>query len=211
MSDVIEYRHIRGQLNSLDYLNCVDRVTLNPKTWFWRLIGHTARIWRDERTGVVYVYESTQRNKNGTSGVQLRLMSDWILDRKHSHVMLRQVHVDPDFSKRHLWAQKRLEQHIKIYRGTPYPDLSQWRWRWHMANAAIDLPGDQSGMENEDQDRMMHCTQLSFHLDRFCGLIQKPVNPAESEPDNCRPGRQDWLNDLLEDWIAVGDEVEIIA
>jgi len=210
MCEVIAYRDVRESLGSFDYLNCLDRLTLNPKTWFWRLIGHTARVFVDPRTGAVFVYESTTLNKTGRSSVQLTLMSDWLADRcRRKRVMLRQV----KFDRGAVWpikAQQRFGSHIRKYRGTPYPDLSQWRWRWHMANAAIDLPGDQPWLENVDQDTMMHCTQLSFDLDRWCGLINKPVNPAESEPDNCRPGRQDWLDGLLVEGVTVGDEVEIV-
>jgi len=209
MSEIVKYRDVRSRLKSFDYLNCVDRITLNPKTWFWHLIGHTARVFVDRRTGVVSVYESTTLNKNGGSGVQLTLMSDWIAARRHSHVMWRPVRFGNNIFR--IQAERRFGHHIYFYRGTPYPDLSQWRWRWHMANAAIDLPGDQPQLENADQDEMMHCTQLSFHLDRFCRLIERPVNPAESEPDNCRPGRQDWLGGLLVDGVTVGDEIEIVA
>lgn len=209
MGEVIKYKDIRDQLSSFDYLNCVDRITWNPETWFWRLIGHTARVYVDDMTGVVYVYESTTLDKNGASGVQLHLMSDWIKDRKHSHVMLRQIKIS-DFDLM-IHSSVKFKRHIKKYRGTPYHDLSQWRGRWVTANAAIDLPGHQPHLENKDQDRTFHCTQLSFHLDRFCGLITKPVNPAEAEPDNCRPGRQDWLDDLLVDGATVCDEVEISA
>lgn len=211
MSEIIKYRDIRSRLHSFDYLNCVDRITLDPRTWFWHLIGHTARVYIDERTSVVYVYESTTLNKAGGSGAQLHLMSDWIAARQHSHVMLRPVRFDESAALLYIRAKYAFAEHIRQYRGTPYPDLSQWRWRWHMANAAIDLPGDQPRLENVDQDTMMHCTQLSFDLDRYCGLIEKPVNPAESEPDNCRPGRQDWLEDLLVDGVTVGDEIEIVA
>ena len=209
MSKIVKYSEIRGRLSSFDYLNCVDRITADPRTWFWHLIGHTARVYVDERTGVVYVYESTTLNKNGISGVQLRLMSEWIRERGRSHVMLRQIRFDD--AALYLRAKQAYAEHIRKYRGTPYPDLSQWRWRWHMANAAIDLPGAQPHLENVDQDAMMHCTQLSFHLDRYCELVL-PVNPAESEPDNCRPGRQDWLADLLVGSVSVADEeIEIVA
>lgn len=209
---IVRYRDIRDRLNSFDYLNCIDRLTWDPRTWFWRLIGHTARVYVDEVTGVVYVYESTTLNK-GVSGVQLHLMSDWIAARRHCHVLLRQLHfLNVDLE---ILAELRFRNHIKRYRGTPYHDLSQWQGRWTTANAAIDLPGGlggRLGLENPDQARTMHCTQLSFHLDRAAGLIRRPVNPAEAEPDNCRPGRQDWLDRLLIDQVRVDDhETEIVA
>jgi hypothetical protein len=179
------YKQYRPNIKSFGYLNCVDKITLNPKSWFWALIGHTARTYVDTDTGIVYVYEATTLN-DGTRGTQIMLMSDWIKRRNRCNVFYRQ----PQFynKDRELICQWLFKEHINRYRGTPYPDLSQWRWRWHMINAAVDL--GIKPLENKDQDEMMHCTQLAVHLDRYCGIIRAGVNPAEWEPDDCRDGRK---------------------
>jgi hypothetical protein len=109
-------------------------------------------------------------------------MSDWLKKRTRTHVYYRapvfvnKLEEEP--------CNTLFKQHIKKFRGLPYPDLKQWKWRWHMVNAALDLGIKE--LENKDQEEMMHCTQLAVHLDRYCGLVSKDVNPAEWEPDNCR-------------------------
>jgi len=151
-------------------------------------IGHTATVYRCHETGQVMVYESTQMGRKDTlSGVQLRPMREWLANYP-GRVYLRYVAFESGVARR--IAEDMCQRHIKKYRGVAYPDLKQWRWRWFLANAAIDIPGMsklKKALENPDIDEVMFCTMLVMHLFRYCGLVNYNfVNPAEWEPDDTR-------------------------
>ncbi len=180
------YAALRSYLNSFDIIN-----TEHYKL-FWRLIGHTAVIYKDFTTGVVYIYESTTQNKfSGLSGVQLTPMRVW-LNNYPGKVFVRRVIIDDVFSWGNNTApssNNTIEQHIKKYRGTPYPDLSDRRQRNFVINAALDLPGPLKGFGlNPDRDDIMFCTHLVADLWRWRGYYIGDEPPSEFEPDDTRPG-----------------------
>ena len=184
------------------YLNCVDKLTWNPKTWFWHLIGHTARVYEKPGTRELYVYESTTLNK-GVSGVQLVDFGEWLKARKDCHVYYRACTFYREWQQ--VSAEHWYAVHIKYNLGKPYPDLKQWRWRWYVANAAIDL--DIKQLENVQQNKMIFCTQLSADLDKSCTILAFNENPSEWEPDDCREGGR--LDDKHSSDVIIGPELEI--
>ena len=70
-----EYEKIRQNLRSYDIIKC------RPSNWIMRLfVGHTAMLYRDRKTNVIYVFESTLGNKRwtGKTGVQLIPLGLWL-------------------------------------------------------------------------------------------------------------------------------------
>lgn len=199
MSAIVPYRTLRPYLSTFDILNC------RHKDLFWRLIGHTATIYADKNTNTVFVYESTQMKHAADSGVQLRPMSSW-LRAYPGEVFVRKVYIsDSDMARE---ALAKAQQHIKQYRGTPYPALNTRQGRLFLLRSAWDSRIFRTASTNEDTDRWFFCTMLVVHLLRFCGLVKPEVNPAELEPDDMRPGGK-FERDCLFDGIWVGDEVRL--
>ena len=209
---IVPYNKIRDDLQTFDILNCVYGTQwYNPVHWFMGAIGHSAGVYRCHETGQVMAYESTQMGRtDNNTGVQLRSMREWLASYP-GRVYVR--HVRFDSSMMRTIAEDMCREHIKKYRGTGYPDLKKWRWRWFLANAAIDLPWTsklQKALENPDIDEVMFCTMLIMHLFRFCGLITEGVsfNPAEWEPDDTR-GESKLLSAILASGIQIMPEIRI--
>jgi hypothetical protein len=199
------YEQIRPQLRSFDIINCRTHWNIfKPSTIFWDLIGHTAVIFRDENTDVLYVYESTQRkNKWGKNGVQLHLMSEWI-KACPCRVFVRKSHIKFEIS-----ARERFIQHIKTYRGTPYPDLSTRQGRWMLIKSAWDSWLFKNASKNKPTEDSMFCTHLVAHLYEYCRLTSNGKYIAsEFEPDDTRPGGkfEEWLI-----WELADEEIEIVS
>ncbi len=195
------YAAMRPYLNSFDIINC------EHKRLFYRLIGHTAVIYKDITTGVVYCYESTTLNKfSGLSGVQLTPMRVW-LQYYPGKVFVRRVIVSDEdgYFEAQVDAQGTIEQHIKKYRGTPYPDLSDRRQRNFVINAALDLPFDIG--KNPDRDDIMFCTHLVADLWRYRGYYTGWDPPSEYEPDDMRP-RGEFEKHFV-DGLTLGQEVRL--
>jgi len=186
---ITDYRTLRDEINSFAILNC------EHKRLFWRMIGHTAMVYRDPATGVIYVYESTQMSYSGVSGVQLHLLGEW-LDHYPGKVFIRPLKFAGDAKS---WtyqceAMDRLQDHIWRYRGTSYPDLKTRQGRWFLIKAAWDSGLFKKASTNTDTDAAMFCTHLVAHAYRACRLIDTEetgwidYNPAEFEPDDMRNG-----------------------
>ena len=205
---IYSYDEIRDELRTFDILNCVYGTQWwNPAHWIMGLIGHTAMVYICKETGQIFVYESTQMSsKGGLSGVQLRPMREW-LEQYPGKVYLRHVAFDMfDEAVRRLCLIAKLEftAHIKKYRGTKYPDLKKWRWRWFLANAAIDLPW-KSKLQNPDINFVMFCTQLVGDVFRFCKLfVAACLNPAELKPGDLREGNDSIFTASLVRGITIG-------
>jgi hypothetical protein len=169
------YSEIRSSLQTFDILNCI------PHNWFWGAIGHTAMVYLCKETGQVMVYESTQTARaDGKEGVQLRPMKEWV-DNYPGTIKCR--HFEFDDLRRRLSSERSCSGYIREHRGTQYPDLSKWKWRWFMLNAKLDLPF-RNPLENKPA-KMKHCTYLVGDCTNFCGLTMFP-NTAELEPDDMR-------------------------
>lgn len=205
---IITYEKIRPSLQTFDVLNCI--YGTNPWSIMDRImgaIGHTAMVYRCRETGQIMVYESTQTSRRDKlSGVQLRPMNEW-LENYNGKVYLRHIHFESlgVFSghDRRVMAEIECARHIHKYRGTAYPDLSSWKWRWFLINAAIDLPSIfkrlKKALENDDIDTVMFCAHLLGNVFKWCGLSIDTLNAAELDPDDLR-----WFSQIFESYLKVG-------
>ena len=193
------YACVRSSLNSFDIINT------EHKDWFWRWIGHTAVAYKDFHTGVIYVYESTTLNKfTGVSGVQLTPMRVWLRNYP-GKVLVRRVILNSDFEPAGIDSRGTASQHIKKYRGTPYPDLKDIKQKMFVANAAIDLPFGIG--ENPDRSDIFFCTHLVADFWRWRGYYIGEEPPSEFEPDDMRPGGK--FERMLVKGVELGDEVRL--
>ena len=195
------YDKIRPVLGTFDVLNCEHR------NWFWRLIGHTAGIYRDPLTGMLYCYESTQMKYAGSSGVRLVPLKQWIFEYPGDVMVKRCIYRDIPSALNQIDCEASAQVHIKTHRGKPYPDLKTRAGKWFVANAAIDLPFD-NPWQNKERDDIFFCTHLYTHQLRFCGIADG-FNAAEQEPDDTRDGGRFWQ--YLDDAVEYTEEVRIVV
>ncbi len=196
------YTAIHSSLNTFDVINC------EHKDWFWRLIGHTAMVYRDVDTGQIMVYESTSLNKfSGISGVQLAPMRIWIRYYPGKVFVRRMMYkgkplpyITDDYK-----FHPTLSDHIREHRGVPYPDLSDPKQALFLAYSAIDLPFGIG--QNPDRHDIIFCTQLVVDAFQTCGLYTGDEVPAEFEPDDTRPGGK--FEDMLTEGMELGNEIRI--
>ncbi len=171
------YAAIRPHLGSFDIINC------EHEEWFWRWIGHTAMVHKSVLTGQVNVYESTSRNKfSGISGVQLTPMRLWLMHYP-GRVYVRRVVFAKDYGG---GGGSSLEDHIKKYRGVPYPDLSKKPQRRFLFNAVLDLPFGIGA--NQDREDIMFCSHLVAHAWRWRNYYEGEWPSSEFQPDDTREG-----------------------
>jgi hypothetical protein len=173
----MNYNEIRSQLKTLDILN------FEAKDLFWRAIGHTAVVYKDPLTGMLWCFESTSRNKlSGISGVQITPLGAR-LDSFSGKVFVRQIHIEPDFVLKDTPGN-----FIKKYRGTSYPDLKSRKGRLMLILSALDIYiGDENIATYKGEEDWIFCTMLVVMLYRWCGLMDDHYPPSrEFEPDDTR-------------------------
>jgi len=200
---ILSYSQARELAASFSILNC------KAKRWPFRWIGHTAMIYRDEETGSVWVYESTLDDH--ANGVRLKLFSDWLRDYP-GQVWLRRCVIGDGKLKRR--SKAALRHHIKLHRGTPYPDLKKRAGRWYLIKAKWDSWIFRKASTNKDTSAWFFCTHLVANVFRWASLVveEKMVvgsavfyyAPSEFAPDDMRDGSfDDWL------WTGVKLEPEV--
>jgi len=208
---IMPYPEVRRTVDSYTILNT------EHKSWFWRLIGHTAIIYVDPGTKKVFVYEATTKSYTGVSGVQLHLFGEW-LDNYPGRVYMRRVHFKGNQPVHWAAACRKLAKHIQKYCGTSYPDLSTRPGRWQLIKAAWDSWLFPKQSTNPDTDTDMYCTKLVGHAFRFGDMVRDfpypprdypPIhyNPSELEPDDTRDG--DWFEMYLKSHVIIDQEVRI--
>jgi len=204
------YTAVRPTLDSFDVINT------EHKDWFWRMVGHTAMVYKCPATGQLFVYESTSLNKfTGFSGVQLTPMRMW-LRQYPGKVFVRRLICKrrPEETNRYLYfdgnlpvCDMQLARHIKKYRGVPYPDLSDPVQRDFLLNSAIDLP---LGIgQNKNRDDIFFCTHLVAHAYDYCGLFDHPkeIITSEFQPDDTREGGT--FEMILRKGLALDKEIQL--
>ena len=207
---ITKYEDIRKDLQTFDVINCLYGTEwYNPMHWVMRAIGHTAMVYVCEETGQIFVYESTQTSRgDGKTGVQLRPMGEWV-DSYPGQIRIRKTIIeDPELRA---VAELKASDHIKKYRGTPYPPLNKLRWLWFMANAAIDVRWGliKKAFENKATEAFIYCTMLFGHWFKYCGLIFDVLNEAELEPDDTRPGSDSLVTVYFVKGVSLGPEIQI--
>jgi hypothetical protein len=178
------YSAIRCLLKTYDVINC------EHKDLFWRIIGHTAMIYNDIATGQLFVYESTSLNKfTGIKGVQLTPLRLWLRYYPGKVKVRRMMFAEElrhEEEKIRFLSQLKIREHIKRFRGVPYPDLSDPVQRDFLLNSAIDLPFGLA--ENQDRHNIFFCTHLVVDAWQDGGLYIGDQVPPEYEPDDMREG-----------------------
>lgn len=173
---IVPYPEIRDDLWTFDVLCC------EPHGLFASWIEHTAFVYRSKAVDQVMVYESTNRKYNGKNGVRLVPMAQWLRDYP-GKVRLRHTHIVDKNLRRA--AEIRAGEHIKEFRGTPYPNLKTRAGKWFLINARLDLPF-KNPWTNKDRFDVFFCAMLGAHWFRFCKLTRKGTNPAEADTKDFR-------------------------
>ncbi len=149
---VHEYEKIRKHLRSYDIIKC------KPRNWIMRLfVGHTAMLYRDRKTDVIYVFESTLGNKawTGKTGVQLTPLGLWL---EHYRGQVELLKFVPNYrdTLNEAVRNRVLARTIKKYRGTSYPILKTRAGRWELLKAWFKAPF----LRNKPDDEFIYCTEL---------------------------------------------------
>lgn len=197
-----EYRTIARTFDILNFEN---------KDWLWRIIGHTAMVYK-AHNGQLHCWESTSRGLCNQSGVQLNSLK-LRLKTCNSRVFVRQINAIDEMVI--MKARVRLEHFIENNRGIPYPPTRRWKGIRYLLNAEIDCG---KLTENKEDRKMRFCTDLIAATYRDCGLAKFPGASSEFEPDDMRSlttgVKAKWpkkhFDCYLVDGVALGDEMEII-
>jgi hypothetical protein len=192
---------IIGRIETFWILNC------EHKEWWWRLIGHTAVIWRDPETGLFWVYESTQMGAFGTKGVQLTPLRTWL---KHypGGVKIKPVTITNPMLRTE--AFRSADEHVEKHLGKPYTDPKKRQGRWVLIRSIWDSSFFKHSSTNIDTDKWFFCTMLVMHFFRYCRVVYKDINPAEWEPDNTRDEPRGRLQSVINgSYVVVGIEITI--
>ncbi|RKY03616.1 MAG: hypothetical protein DRP56_10985 [Planctomycetota bacterium] len=185
--NILPYSHARELASSFSILNC------KADQWPFRWIGHTAMIYRDEETGSVWVYESTQSDH--CNGVRLQLFSEWLRDYP-GKVWLRRCTIDNKEAAR--IAGRQLQRHIRFFRGMPYPNLKKAKGILFLIRAAWDSVLFKKASTNTatQQPGVFFCSQLVAHAYSWAKLVTPGYVPAEFEPkdmESAPHGFEFWL------------------
>ena len=185
--EITPYPDIRDRLTTFTIINC------EHKDLFWRLIGHTAVVYKCQETGQLMVLESTTMNKaTGVSGVQLTPMGLWL---KHypGKVFVKipkfyDVNAgDMEFETANSAVLSLAEAFIKNHLGSSYPDLQTWSGRLKLILSALDLNiFGKDIFTYEGDDDGIFCTMLVIMFLQYCGLMGDKTIASEWQPDDTR-------------------------
>ena len=199
MQDAIKlYPENRERLDTFTIINC------EHKDLFWRLIGHTAILYKYKATGQLMVFESTTLNKyTGNSGVQLTPFGLWL-----AHYPGKVYARTPEFQdsrgdgKDYDYRRIQLaEAFIKTHLGTSYPDLKTWSGKMKLILSALDfrLFGVDL-LTYKGDDKGIFCTELVIMLLQYCGIVTQMMSSYaayEYEPDDTRGNKEKFEDELL--------------
>lgn len=193
MSD-IKYTKVRSQLTTFTIINCEHE---NP---FWRLIGHTAILYKDPMTGQLMLFESAALNKfTGLSGVQMMPFGAW-LARYPGKVFAR----IPEFDKTttpindESFRMRTAAEFIKEYLGTSYPNLKTMTGRFKLYMAALDFKlFGVDWFTYKGNDTGIFCTMLFIMMLQRCGLFAAYVYAHEYQPGDTRGDKADFEDRLV--------------
>jgi hypothetical protein len=148
-------------------------------------VGHTAMLYRDQRTGVIYVFESTLGNKRwtGKTGVQLIPLGLWLEHYKGKVELLKFVPVYEDKLNATI-RNTVLARTIKKYRGTSYPSLKTRAGRWELLKAWLKTPF----LRNKPDDEYIYCTELQVIALKIAKYFPEDINTERFVPGDLRPG-----------------------
>ncbi len=200
----VKYSRFRDQLKTFDVLCCI------PPGIFMGWIEHTAMVYCCKETGQIMVYRSTTQTYAGKNGVTLTPIAEFVRNytRAGGRIYHRSCYISRPVNRGR--AQQLCSNHIKQYRGKPYPNLKTRAGRWYVANARIDLPIFRNNpWTNADIDTIFFCAHLIGHNYRASELTFININPAEVHTKDFREDQ--WFEKhALRPGVKLGDEIEII-
>lgn len=176
--EIIPYLDIRYKLLTFTIINCEHHNLL------WRLIGHTAVVYKCRETSQLMVFES-----NVGTGVHLTPMGKW-LSEYHGKVFVRIPTYTMDFGGNgtgDVDAWTKAEEFINIHLGTSYPNLLTRSGRMKLIFSALDLKIlGKDIFKYEGDDEGIFCTMLVIMLLQYCYLVNNETVAQEWEPDDTR-------------------------
>lgn len=217
----MKYAEIRPNLHTFDIINC------EGNGWFWKLIGHTAGIYRNNDIGQVDVFESTQRGFSGKTGVQLNTASSWF-NKYQGKVSVRYLRFeDPSMRYANIGELiRKSDEFIKLTRHLKYPNLKTRSGRWKLILSAWDWHiNGRDILTYKGKDDGIFCTQLIVAWYIYCGLTNLTMDETdelcfgddtlkwalykaqEYEPDDMREGGK--FEKILKDGISLSKEIEV--
>ena len=200
---IVKYEDIRDCLKTGDVINC------EHHNWFWRLIGHTAVVYRDPLTDMLFCFESTSIGKSGISGVQLNPLGEWVKGKNGytGKVFIRYAVFSQNFQFANLPFV-----FIEKYRGTSYPDVKSKDGRDMLIASAVDIEiGDKDLVQWHGKVKSIFCSMLVVMFLRWLGIMSRFGLPDyEFEPDDFRDGKTDKLSKCLKDGIKYEQEIQVI-
>jgi len=194
---IVKYADIAPSLQTGDILTC------EQYDLFWRLIGHSAVIYRDPLTNMLFCFESTSISRiSGIKGVQLNPLGLW-LDKYPGKVRVRQCQKLAGFV-----PKGKAEDFIKLHRGSSYPDIKTKDGRWKLILSAIDIHIFGHNIATyHGKSNGIFCTELVVMFLRWLGIMQEKGLPSwEYEPDNFT---KRFINDLMNPMIIYGEQIRI--
>lgn len=174
---IIKYEDIEPNLNTGDIINCVH------KDFLWALIGHSACVYRDPLTNMLFWFESTSRNNvSGISGVQMNPMG-LILNNYPGKVYVRQLEKLAGFEQTGFPSE-----FIEKYRESSYPNYRTRQGRWKLILSVLDIPlFGKDIAEYDGTDKGIFCTELVVMFLRWLGIMYpEGLCAYEFEPDDFR-------------------------
>jgi hypothetical protein len=190
-----KYALERPHLKTFDILCC------EPDSWFWKAIGHTAMVVRDEDKDMLWVWQSTTMYA-GNPGTSLTQLSTW-LKQYPGKVYVRNLSMRDNVR---YCASVRLDEYIRLNRGKPYPNLQKTSGLWYMTKTVLHI-----GKPNVPVAGALQCTGRIIDTLQYCGLIVPEANPSAFEPDEVRENA--FLHDKIVSWfvngVSIGKEIEL--
>jgi hypothetical protein len=169
------YNEMKGKLNTFDTLCC------EQSNWLMKTIGHTAMVYRDCLTDMLWVWQSTTLY-GGYKGTSLTPLQPWF-EQYPGKIYLRQFDFIGKYpSARRLSAEDLLPVYIKEHRGAPYPNLQSKSGLWYMVRTVLHI-----GKPNQPPVKdALQCAGRWADTVQKCGLILPECNTSEVEPDEVR-------------------------
>ena len=189
--EITPYLEIRDRLSTFTIINC------EHKGLLWRMIGHTAVVYKCQETGQLMVFESniTVSKLTGKSGVRLTPMGLWVSQYPGKVFVRIPTFNYPDTTNsldelirigdldRYAYADGFVKNHL----GSSYPDLQTWSGKMKLVLAALDLKiFGKDLFTYKGNDAGIFCTMLVILFLQYCGLMSMKTEAKEWEPDDTR-------------------------
>ena len=179
-NEITPYLEIRDRITTFTIINCEHRNIL------WRMIGHTAVVYKCQDTGQLMVLESVRG-----IGVRLMPMGKWVAEYDGSlFIRIPKYYAHMSLGPNGIQSAKdKAPEFIMNHLGSSYPNLKTRTGRMKLYLAALDLKMfGRDWLRYEGIDAGIFCTMLVVMFFQFCGLMEDTAYANEFEPDDTRDG-----------------------